>query len=367
VRRRLPSLALLAVLVSTLGTLLAVELGLRVMSGTPFSFPDPAAGALHMVGGAYPGAHDPLLGYVPNPGIAPDNVWGTAVTITEGGLRSNGEQRRPSGAAILAVGDSFTFGDEVSDRETWPARLESLLSRPVLNGGVFGYGLDQIVLRAEQLLEQTDAQTLIVSFTADDVRRCEYAYRYAWKPWFEVVDGALELRGVPVPEPGAPPPGEALWRRALRHSFLGDLVMRRLDPQGWMIPSSLRVHRQGVSVGRLLVDRLADVAAARDMTLLLVFQWHPLSKSASAMPVLERARKRRVPLLRLEPALARVIADDPQGAGAYFRIEHRPGRVVAVGHLTDLGNQLTARLIAQRLELLEGGTMPATPPAEESP
>ena len=43
-------------------------------------------------------------------------------------------------------------GDEVDDREAWPAQLQGLLGRRVVNGGVTGYGLDQMVLRAERFV-----------------------------------------------------------------------------------------------------------------------------------------------------------------------------------------------------------------------
>ena len=69
---------------------------------------------------------------------------------------ATGEQASP-GAPILAVGDSFTFGDEVNDGQTWPAQLQLLTGRRVLNGGVSGYGFDQIVLRAEQLAAKIQA------------------------------------------------------------------------------------------------------------------------------------------------------------------------------------------------------------------
>jgi hypothetical protein len=344
VRRR--GLVILA-LASIAATLVAVEIGLRIASGAPLGAPDP--GGIHMVGAGYPGAHDPLLGFVPDPGRAADNVWGARVTITADGVRSNGPGPAPRGTPILAVGDSFTFGDEVSDHETWPARLAVALGRPVVNGGVFGYGLDQIALRAERLLETVPADTLVVSFTADDVRRCEYAYRYAWKPWFAVEAGALALRGVPVPAPGTPPAGEAWWRRALRRSFLGDLVMRRLDPDGWLLRDSLRMHRQGVVVGRLLVDRLADAADARGLRLLLVVQWHPLSDAAPAAPLVQHAREHGVALLDLEPLLRAEIRAHPQGADRLFHVGRAPGGVVAVGHLTPAGNEVVARAIAGAL------------------
>lgn len=368
-RPRRGASALLALL-STLATLLAVEAFLRVSGGAVLGVPD-RMGAVRMVGEIYPGMHDAELGYVPRPGVSDRNVWGTRVVITEDRLRSNGAQTPPSGEPVLAVGDSFTFGDEVNDPETWPAQLEAKIGRPVLNGGVFGYGLDQIVLRAERLLDRTGALTLVVAFTPDDVRRCEYAYRYAWKPWFEVVDGALAIRGVPVPEPGTPPPGEPLWRRALRWSFLGDAVMRRLDPADWLIPDSLRVHRQGVSVARLLIDRLADAAQTRGLLLLLVVQWHPFADAAPAPPLVRHALERGIPVLATEALLRRRIAAHERGAEGLFKVLTDDERVRGFGHLTPEGNGVVARAIARRLRALEHASGAAradgVPPPGDAP
>ena len=94
----------------------------------------------------YPGQFDAELGYIPQPGYSGiANVWGTHVTIDEQGIRSNGQQPPDIGGApsILALGDSFVFGDQVSNAESWPAQLEAKLRRRVINAGVFGYGLDQ--------------------------------------------------------------------------------------------------------------------------------------------------------------------------------------------------------------------------------
>jgi len=89
--------------------------------------------------------HDDVLGWAPEPGrlgrTAAAYGGRADYTIDMDGLRSNG-QTRPTGEAILATGDSFTFGQEVNDSESWPAELERLLARPVLNWGVAGYGLD---------------------------------------------------------------------------------------------------------------------------------------------------------------------------------------------------------------------------------
>jgi hypothetical protein len=89
----------------------------------------------------------------------------------------------------LAVGDSYTFGDHVSDHETWPAHLERLLQRPVLNGGVFGYGVDQIILRTEELLPRLRPQVVVVSIIPADVTRTEYSKNFSWKPYYDIRDG----------------------------------------------------------------------------------------------------------------------------------------------------------------------------------
>jgi hypothetical protein len=348
-------LAALVMLLSLTGTLAAVEVALRLQHGSLTSLPNPG-GRVRMVGERYPGSHDAQLGFVPTPGDAPRNPWNTEVTITAAGLRSNGEGAAPDGAPILAVGDSFTFGDEVSDFETWPAQLERRIDRPVLNGGVFGYGLDQITLRSEALLERfPSADTLIVSLISDDVSRCEYAYRYAWKPYFEIEDGALVLRNVPVPAPHQGPPEEALWRRAIRWSLLADLVMRRLDPEGWLLPDSVRVHRQGVAVARLLVDRLADNAERRGHRLLLMLQWHPGWDGRPAAPVLERAAERGVEVIQLESLLRSDIQAASDDATRFFNLNPRPGGSYEVGHMTALGNARVAHYLAERLATLQGG------------
>ena len=72
---------------------------------------------------------------------------------------------------ILVVGDSYAHGNEIADHETWPARLQPLVDRAVVNAAMSGYGIDQMVLRAEIVAPQVKAVAIVLSFIADDVRR----------------------------------------------------------------------------------------------------------------------------------------------------------------------------------------------------
>ena len=111
-------------------------------------------------------APDPITGYSPADGtyVIQESGWNDATITIRQGVRVN-TKFAPTSAdgAILAVGDSFVFGDQVSDDETWPAMLEQGLNRRVVNGGVPGYGTAQSVLRAQHLLRAGPHSLVILS------------------------------------------------------------------------------------------------------------------------------------------------------------------------------------------------------------
>jgi hypothetical protein len=130
---------------------------------------------------------DALLGYVPREGFsATMNVlpWhGGKLTIRKDGFRSNGSVP-PLPADVLVVGDSYTFGDQVSDNETWPACLERKLGRGVDNGGVIGYGTAQALRRASLKLAEKSYTTLVLSTLVGPLDwnfgRDRLSYRGGW-------------------------------------------------------------------------------------------------------------------------------------------------------------------------------------------
>ena len=131
---------------------------------------------------------DELLGYVPREVFsATMNVlpWhGGKLTIRKDGFRSNGSEPPPHPAEVLVVGDSFTFGEQVSDNETWPACLERKLGWGVDNGGVFGYGTAQALRRASLKLAEKSYTTLVLSTLVGPLDwnfgRDRLSYRGGW-------------------------------------------------------------------------------------------------------------------------------------------------------------------------------------------
>ncbi len=255
------------VVTSVIATTLGLELALRVYHGKVFNFESTLNARVRGVGRMQ---HDPHLGWAPKVGRVADD-WTSEVEAS--GLRSTGRAVLSEARPILAIGDSFTFGDEVDDDETWVAHLEGRLNRRVLNGGVSAYGIDQAVLRAEQLLEQHRPEVIILSFVADDINRMEFdflTYGGGWKPYFELVNGSLTLRNVPVPQSPRPPRFTAL-RRALGHSHLASFVFTRTGSRWWRnIPVVKRVHSQGEAVSVALMARLDSVAKSRKIDVVIV-------------------------------------------------------------------------------------------------
>jgi hypothetical protein len=249
--------------------LLCGELVLRVRYQALLDFKNARSDYLDVLRSNVPAAHDPELGWIPRPGTTgTENFWHTQVNIDDNGLRRHTRHDAAAGAApILVTGDSFAFGEGVDDDATWPARLEAATGRRVFNGGVFGYGVDQIVMRTERLVERLNPGTVIVSFYPGDIQRCEYSCRWANKPYFTIENDKLELHNVPVP----PPVPLATWKNYLGYSYLLHVLMLRIDRAWWLETARIQAeHSDGDAVAKLLVRRLAKLRDEANRRVLLV-------------------------------------------------------------------------------------------------
>ena len=163
---------------------------------------------------------------------------------------------------ILAVGGSYTLGDEVADDETLPSQLQALTGRRTINAGMEAYGLDQMVLRAEVVAAQERPAAIVLSFGADNLRRMEMSRVWGVeKPYFTLSDGKLALHNVPVPKSPDPATTLDIWQRLLGRSMLVDLILRHFGWQYEWSVDHVRVSPRGeaVKLSCPLFERLAKL------------------------------------------------------------------------------------------------------------
>lgn len=347
------------IVASLVTTLLALEIGLRLLlpTGTLVRWPNYVLEARQVLAGTGQSrfVHDDLVGYRPRAGFsgASQNPGfsGVRQSYDALGLRRNGPgpavDADPAGAApVLVTGDSYTHGDDVTDRETWPAHLERLLGRPVLNGGVSGYGFDQSVLRAEALAATRKPAAIVVAFIADDINRTEMHRIWgAEKPYFDIDNDRLALRNVPVPLPPDPRATLSIWQRTLGYSFLIDFVLRRLDLLHNWFGDHVRVHPagDGERIACLLTGRLKVLQQQSGAPVLVLAQYDPMVWQDPAFAAAQRRLTHGLLACAEKQGLAVLDSFDALAASG------DPRRLYGLWHMNDAGNRLTAELVAAQL------------------
>ena len=331
---------IITVALSVFLTTMGLELAFRIHHEKVFQFKSLTAEPLKQ---GKRMTYHPLLGWIPSPGRYGID-WTSNVDAS--GLRSNGRSISSTSRPVLTVGDSFTFGDEVEDSETWAAHLEKVLNRRVLNAGVGAYGIDQAVLRAELLLDEYNPDVVILAFISDDINRTElsyYPFSRGWKPYFELANGSLIPRNVPVPDNLAPRRFQSL-RGILGYSLLANAVLRRTAQRWWQDrPAIGRVHNHGETVSVELIARLDSVAKTRGGQFIAVALATNgrIGTNVRLPNVIRRAREKGIKVLDLSTETLKLPADQLQNL-------FRPG-----GHYAPSMNHWVADRIAAFL--YEGG------------
>lgn len=181
--RWLPSVALAAVL-----ALAAAEAGLRLVTPLPI----------------YSGSNrvpDSLLVYRTDPALR---------DVDSSGYRNpEGHPRR-----IVAIGDSHTYGYNVSSEDSWPHELGAMLGEPVYNMGAGGYSLAQYYVTGVQALA-AGAELLVLGLFPgnDQMGLCEPLALPAWREQsiFPALRTSACLDSVQEPEVPWPTRFSALW------------------------------------------------------------------------------------------------------------------------------------------------------------
>src|SRR5271166_2128813 len=151
--------------------------------------------------------YHPIRGWAVTPDVNNMTPFGKGkfVNTNSKGLRGKTEydySRAPGRRRILVLGDSFTFGTDVSDDETYSHYLESALpNTEVLNLGVQGYGQDQMLLYLKEEGVKYHPDVVILGFLNMDTYRNLWKFFAFAKPKFEATPDGLKLTNVPVQTP----------------------------------------------------------------------------------------------------------------------------------------------------------------------
>lgn len=92
----------------------------------------------------------------------------TAAALAACGRKTAKHRALPRGSAVLALGDSLTYGYGASPAESYPARLAALSGWDIINGGISGNTSVQALARLPQLLREKPPQLVIISIGGND-------------------------------------------------------------------------------------------------------------------------------------------------------------------------------------------------------
>ncbi|MFN8604402.1 MAG: hypothetical protein U0842_28320, partial [Candidatus Binatia bacterium] len=165
----------------------------------------------------------------------------------------------------------------------------------VVNLAVHGWAHDQMLLRLREEAAAYEPDVVLLGYAPWDDERNLLSFRDWAKPYFELVDGRLELHGVPIPTPD-----EILAREPWRSKLvdLAGLALRRLR---WR-HGGLKDERREITDALLT----AFAASARDVGARPVLVYLPTNEDvASGLPsareheVAALCRAQGVPFLAL--------------------------------------------------------------------
>jgi hypothetical protein len=344
-------------LISFLATLLTIELGYRLIAGLPLlklaNWRTEHVITVNL--GELKAIRDPVLGWT-NKSV---NYNEDGYTTIEYGVRKNFDETTIRTGGMLAAGDSFTEGWEVKDHESWPAVVERLTSVPVINAGIGGYGADQTILRAEQMLPIVKPKILLIGFHEIAIWRAGHTVFGAPKPYFTLDNGELQYHPPQFVEPHEKSPTALPLayriREALGYSAFADYLLSRLNPNFWHGDTNEDLYEKSgadeVAVTCALLKRLKTRTDQDGIHMMLVLQYYATLILESDRPgphsraVAACARNIGIRVVdQFAPLHAIVAAGGPTIIRDYYWFNDG-----IFGHMTAKGNEHAASLIEPAL------------------
>ena len=309
--------------------------------------------------------HDEMLGWVCKPNA--EGIYGMTeeytihVKINSKGLRDREyNYSKPDGIKrIVVLGDSFTWGIGVEDKERYTEILEDSLLKniQVMNMGAAGYGNDQELLFLREEGVKYSPDVVIVAFYHNDLTNNMHSFQYfQYKPMFVLdAENKLILTNVPVPQKGFLSFGMLLYTHSHTFHFLFERLQSRgiLDKLIKMVfgkkdasttnVSYITERQNGYNLTKAILREIDAVAEANNAkTMIVIFPFRAHVKNKNCDPEINGAlvdfgKESNIPVLDLLPEFREHAKNGEQ---LYFKND---------SHWNANGHRLAAELIYDKL------------------
>ncbi|NDC24618.1 MAG: hypothetical protein EB078_12775, partial [Proteobacteria bacterium] len=259
------------------------------------------------------------------------------------------------------MGDSFTFGAEVNDNETWPSHLQNFSKTTVLNGGVVGFGLDQTYLLFEELITQNNFKpsSVIISLTPLNIERTHLKGRFKYltgefvpRPFLDIED--FKIKQIHYPDVLVYKQQYMYSynrldpvRRVLGYSFAIDSIFKEIAPKWWWnmhdekkTAKEFRTPHKSDEVSQVIIKKISELAKEKGFKLLIVrqdfFQRNFEYQTDLAQErVVAWCKEQGLLLVDLQPKLKQLFYENTEKYRSFF----------LPSHMTNQGNLFVAQEI----------------------
>ncbi len=262
-------------------------------------------------------------------------VW--QVSIDGDGRRVLDLPSRDAALRLVALGDSFVFGDGVDPQQHFLHRLGLELGAAIVNLGVVGYSTDQELLAFQRYRGDCDVLLLLTYLSNDLPGILSHSAGARFKPKYVKTGDELEYR--PLPHP--------LLNRLRHESYLATLTLRalhRVAPALFDESEPSAAAQDAWEIYVALVERIVDEAARRGAARVVILLWsHDAARRApqGAADLERRFTDRGVVVVDLD----RIIAE----RGLDPRALYYDGSVDPGAHWNAEGHALVAEVLGAAL------------------
>ena len=288
--------------------------------------------------------YDPLLGWVIKP-----NLSNKRFKTNHNGIR-NTDGYSNNKKTILAVGDSFTWGAEVNDNETWPYHLQRITGYNVLNGGVGAYGADQIIIRAEQLYKIYEPNYVILSISEESIAQVSLmSYNGYSKPYFIEKNGQINLQNQPVPYKSEIINKNiyTMFNNLAGYLYIYSLLYKKIDPNFQYYTTITEVDNDSNFITCNLIINLQNNLNLKKNLLVFIQQNAVINQSKKSPDKTEKLKQcldeSNIEYLDELNMMKKIVDTD---IDYFFKLYTRSEDGIARGHLSNDGNKKIAEFIS---------------------